>query len=250
MTDPPLLPPPLPEFSSEVSPQIITRRQRWIDLCFVIGVTLSPQIIGSTTVALHPEMLRFTGTGIQVVQQIGMALGGLAILSYVFWKRGTGIDAFGKLPQRMDIVRGVLLFAAAYLAVFISAVAYFQIHRHFTGHDSTEINIAAMYASRFQILTIAFLFINPWYEELIVRGFLMTELSQLTNVTIAVLASTVIQASYHTYQGSTNLVQLVPTFLLFSIYYTRTRRLFPLIVAHTLMDFLPLLWYAFRHKAH
>jgi membrane protease YdiL (CAAX protease family) len=67
---------------------------------------------------------------------------------------------------------------------------------------------------------------------------------------VAVLTSTVIQASYHTYQGSWNLVQVVPTFPLFSIYYVRTRRLFPLIVAHTLMDYLPLLWYAVRHKAH
>ncbi|MGA7315617.1 MAG: CPBP family intramembrane glutamic endopeptidase [Silvibacterium sp.] len=78
----------------------------------------------------------------------------------------------------------------------------------------------------------------------------MTELSQLTNVTVAVLTSSVIQASYHIYQGSWNLVQLVLTFLLFSIYFVRTRRLFPPIVAHTLMDLVPLLWQALHHRAH
>ena len=123
-------------------------------------------------------------------------------------------------------------------------------YRHFAGRGPTEINIAAIFANRFQILTIVFVFINPWYEELIVRGFLMTELTELTNVTVGILTSTAIQTSYHTYQGSWNLVQLAPTFLLFSIYYARTRRLFPLIVAHTLMDSVPLLWYAFHHKGH
>ncbi|MGA9245495.1 MAG: hypothetical protein WBW03_26370 [Silvibacterium sp.] len=163
--------PSLAVLTCEVNQQALTRRQRRIDLCFVIGVTLGQPIVASTAGALHPEMLRFGGTGNHVMQGIWMCLSGLAILFYVLWKRDAGIDTFGKLPQGADIFQGALLFAAAYLVISIAAITYSAIYRHFAGREPTEINIAAIYANRFQMLAIVFVFINPWYEELIVRVF-------------------------------------------------------------------------------
>ena len=246
MTDPPLL----PVFTSDVGPQTLARRQRWIDLCFVIGVTLLPPILASANYAIHPENLQvFVGTSMRPVSYISTYVTGLAVLFYVLWKRGSDSSFFGKLMEGVDIFRGIAIWATTFLASAIAAVTYTMIYVHVQGHLPHELDFAQILGRQFPGLFIVLLFFNPWFEELIVRGFLMTELTQLTNATVAIVASTVVQASYHLYEGSWGMVQLVPIFLLYSIYYARTRRLFPVIVAHTLADYMPVLWYALHHRA-
>lgn len=241
---------PLPVLTSEVVADTITRRQRWIDLCFVIGVTIVPLVVGSFGFVLHPEILGFAGTRTQSFQHITLSLGGVAILFYVLWKRGEGVHSLGQSPEKMDFLRGVLLFAGVYATAAIAAVVSWMIYKHFSGHQPHSVDFAGVLASRPGLLLWVSLFVNPWFEELIVRGFLMTELTRLTNVTVAVVASTVIQASYHTYQGSWSMVQFVPVFLVLSIYYAKTWRLFPVIVAHTLLDYVPVLWRVAHHRGH
>ena len=76
-----------------------------------------------------------------------------------------------------------------------------------------------------------------FFEELIARAYLMTRLKRLTNsVTAAVLISTVLQTSYHFYQGGVRALSYVAVFLIFSIYYAKTNRVWPIILAHLYMD--------------
>jgi membrane protease YdiL (CAAX protease family) len=244
-------PSPVPVVLSEDSAQALSRRQRWIDLCFVVGVTLWMPTLGSIGIALHPEKLQeFGGTAIQLLSDISASITGLIVLFYVLWKRGSDLRALGKPMEGMDIARGIVIWAVVYATAAVAAVAYSMIYRHIRDHSPNGSDVVAILGSRFHVLLILFLFLNPWFEELIVRGFLMTELTQLTNARVAVLASTLVQASYHVYQGTSGLVQLVPIFLLLSIYYARTRRLFPVIVAHTLLDYMPVLWYVSHHRGH
>src|SRR5271154_5732141 len=112
----------LPFISSVPDSESVTTRARWIDLCFVIGVTIVPLVVGSFGFVLHPEMLGFAGTRTLSFQHIAVGLSGLAILFYVLWKRGEGIHSFGHRPEKMDILRGVLLFAGIYAAAAIAAV--------------------------------------------------------------------------------------------------------------------------------
>jgi hypothetical protein len=64
------------------------------------------------------------------------------------------------------------------------------------------------------------------FEELIVRGYLMTEIVELGGSgALAVVISVAVQMSYHLYQGCTNGIVLVTIFAVFSIYFWKTRRL-------------------------
>jgi len=86
-------------------------------------------------------------------------------------------------------------------------------------------------------MTFIFQFINPFYEELIVRAYLMTEIRQLTNsLSKAVIASTLLQMSYHLYQGAPMAFSSGASSLVFSIYYAKTNRITPIILAHLYMD--------------
>jgi len=87
------------------------------------------------------------------------------------------------------------------------------------------------------LMAIPFCFLNPFFEELIVRAYLMTEVKALTGSWILSAAlSVAIQFSYHLYYGWGRAIALSFLFLVFSIYYARTQRATPIIIAHGIFD--------------
>jgi membrane protease YdiL (CAAX protease family) len=53
---------------------------------------------------------------------------------------------------------------------------------------------------------------------------------------LAVLLSVALQFSYHLYYGWYGAASVSCSFLLFSLYYARTRKALPIVVAHGLID--------------
>jgi membrane protease YdiL (CAAX protease family) len=85
--------------------------------------------------------------------------------------------------------------------------------------------------------SLPFLLLNPFFEELIVRAYLMTEIRELTgSATLAVIVSATVQTSYHLYYGWKGALAMGFMFLIFSIYYARKRRITPVILAHAVLD--------------
>ncbi len=97
-------------------------------------------------------------------------------------------------------------------------------------------------------MTFFFGFLNPFFEEIIVRAYLMTEVRQLTGSGAkAVMVSTALQMSYHFYQGVPMALSDGAAFLVFSLYYSKTRRITPVILAHLYMDVLGTLIFKIHH---
>jgi membrane protease YdiL (CAAX protease family) len=70
----------------------------------------------------------------------------------------------------------------------------------------------------------------------------MSEMMNLgINGALAVLISVAVQMSYHFYQGFVNGIVLVITFTIFSIYFWRTGRIAPVVLAHFCIDAYALL---------
>jgi membrane protease YdiL (CAAX protease family) len=96
---------------------------------------------------------------------------------------------------------------------------------------------------------VPFILLNPWFEEVLVRGYVMTEVAELSgSAALAVFVSTAIQTGYHLYQGPVNTVIVGSCFLMLSLYYAKTRKLFPVIMAHTIMDVLA--WIHLIYQGH
>lgn len=94
-------------------------------------------------------------------------------------------------------------------------------------------------------LLLAVAFANGWAEEIIVVAFLMTRLRQLGLPPVVVLvASSVLRGVYHLYQGFGAGVGNVVMGLVFGYAWQRTGRLWPLIVAHGLIDAVAFVGYA------
>jgi membrane protease YdiL (CAAX protease family) len=82
--------------------------------------------------------------------------------------------------------------------------------------------------------------VNGIFEELFVTGYIVTALAATRGVWTAINVSTVVRLLYHLYQGPIGVVTIVPMGLLYGYVFARTRQLWPLIVAHVLIDLLAL----------
>ena len=87
------------------------------------------------------------------------------------------------------------------------------------------------------MLGYVFISVNPVYEEMLVRAFLITETVALAgSAGLAIAFSVLLQTSYHLYQGLPWALMGAITFLIFSIYYVKTRQIVPVIIAHFIFD--------------
>lgn len=86
---------------------------------------------------------------------------------------------------------------------------------------------------------------NAVLEEVIVVGYLVTRLRQLQwRLGTVVATSALLRGSYHLYQGFGAFVGNAVMGVIFSLYFLRTRRVMPLVVAHTLLDIVAFVGYA------
>jgi uncharacterized protein len=89
---------------------------------------------------------------------------------------------------------------------------------------------------------IAVSIVNPIFEEVLLCGYVVTVVKERRSFWTAVNVSVAIRLGCHLYQGVMGLVFIVPLGLLFTIWYARTRRLWPVILAHSIIDAVGL-WY-------
>ena len=78
---------------------------------------------------------------------------------------------------------------------------------------------------------------NSMLEEVVMIGYLFTRWTQAgLQMWHVILASAVLRGCYHLYQGFGGFLGNIVMGVVFGWLYTRTRRVMPLVVAHTLLD--------------
>lgn len=86
---------------------------------------------------------------------------------------------------------------------------------------------------------------NAFSEEIVVVMWLITRLQQLRIPPwVALLLSAVLRGSYHLYQGWSAGLGNIIMGLIFSAYYLKTRRVWPLILGHFLIDAVAFVGYS------
>ncbi len=82
--------------------------------------------------------------------------------------------------------------------------------------------------------------INPIYEETFVCGYVISALSGRTRAWQAVGVSIAIRVLYHLYLGTLGAVNAMLVGLVFGLWYAWKVRLWPLVIAHAILDFIAL----------
>lgn len=139
-----------------------------------------------------------------------------------------------------DILGGVGLA----MLIGIPGLALYQVARLIGANASVE--PAELNDTWWRIPVLLLLaFGNGWAEEIVVVGFLLTRLRQLrVNPWIALVISALLRGVYHLYQGFGAGLGNIAMGLVFGYVWQRTGRLWPLIVAHTLIDVVAFVGYS------
>lgn len=173
----------------------------------------------------------------------------LGLLWYVLMRGKRSFQSLGLTWHGIDLGHSVLLCAGGWLAF---NGAYYTIY--YSGLVPAELYMSGssinhtLFGGGISWIMILFLFLNPFFEELIVRAYVITEIKALTgSMVAAVLISTLLQTSYHFYQGVPIALADGAMFFLWSIYYAETNRIAPVILAHFYNDIGATLWYFWSH---
>ena len=195
-------------------------------------------------VALNPRRSPFDlidlGLNLAVAFQL-VAWGALAL--YLLWRTGFGPSriGLGRVRLRPDVLGGLglaALIGLPGLGLYVAARALGL---------SAHVEPVELYDTwwRIPVLLIT-AFANGWAEEIIVVAFLLTRLRQLrVNPVAAMLASNLLRGAYHLYQGFSAGLGNVVMGLVFAYVWRRTGRLWPLIIAHGIIDSVAYVGYAF-----
>ena len=159
-----------------------------------------------------------------------------ATLGGWLWRRGwrphrTVTRPFGWA----DLLRGLGLWVAAIAAVFgwalvcralLPDVFAAATETRFTGRLSLAV-------------VVPYSLFNAVFEELLWLGLGFAAFRRLGVVWAGAL-SAALRIMIHAYQGPLAVITIVPIAVLFTVYYIRTKRLWPIVVAHAFQDVLAL----------
>jgi len=193
-------------------------------------ISLATQPLEGVTVASASQDPLF-------LRQLASFVFGLApvwLVIYLVRRSAEGVGAIGLAWDRpaSDVERGLALFALVALVgagVYLGAVELgmnrFVVPAPPLGHWWT-VPVLLLSAAEAALV-----------EEVIVVGYLVTRLRQLRWTPLAAVgASALLRGAYHLYQGWGGFVGNAAMGALFGAVFIRTRRTWPLVIAHLLLD--------------
>ncbi len=169
-----------------------------------------------------------------------VAWGALAL--YLLWRSGFGPSSIGlgRLRWRSDVLGGIGLAAV----IGVPGLALYVASRLL----GTSVTVVPSELGdtwwRIPVL-LCLAFANGWAEEIVVVAFLLTRLRQLgVSPVAALVASSLLRGAYHLYQGFGAGLGNIVMGLVFGYVWQRTGRLWPLVIAHGVIDAVAFVGYA------
>ncbi|TMR98527.1 CPBP family intramembrane glutamic endopeptidase [Nonomuraea basaltis] len=211
----------------------------------LIGALTAPKELKSQQAVLVGSMAPgrpWLDLTLQLVQ-IAISVAPVGLVAYLLVRSGESVRTIGadlREPRR-DLVRGALLAAAIggtglafYLAVWASGVNLTVVPGALP-EVWWQVPVLVLAAAQ-----------NGVLEEVLVAGYLLHRLGQAGwGPWRAVAVSSLLRGSYHLYQGFGGFAGNVVMGVVFGRLYQRWGRATPLVVAHTLIDTVAFVGYAF-----
>jgi membrane protease YdiL (CAAX protease family) len=212
-------------------------------LLSLIDSLLRPEPLSQQAVAINVPQA--TVDLIDLLKQLLLAMrlfafGALGL--YLLWRVGIKLRAIGlgRRLDRIDLLGGAGLAALIGIPGIGLYLLAHQLGANLTVQPSTLDDVWW----RPIVLTISAA-ANSWAEEVLVVGYLITRLRQLgLRENASLFISAVVRGSYHLYQGFGGFIGNMIMGLVFGRVWQRTNRLWPLVIAHTLLDVVAFVGYS------
>jgi membrane protease YdiL (CAAX protease family) len=211
-------------------------RVRFFEIFLVLLVAFGSSVANALNVLIHPLRAPLQYTNFSTFLRILHEAGGLLLLGYIFSRSRRRLSDIGLRWSASDIGVGLLLFLLAYTC-YAGSYRVFVLLHYLAFNSVSSPQVHREYLTNPLLFVLPYYLLNPFFEELIVRAYLMTEVTALTgSAGLAIAVSVLFQTAYHLYYGWVVALSIGCVFLVFSAYYAKTRRALPIIVAHACMD--------------
>lgn len=201
------------------------------EFILITSICFSYAIVSSVLVLLLGVRRLELTTG-RVLRGVVVEIVILAIVASILRLRGWRPERLGLRFSWRDLPIGVLLFVGYMLFYWATAYAVVSLFPSARNVEAFSFTPKAPF-----LLVVLFIVINSAFEEISVTAYVMEALSSQGEA-LAISASTLIRFSYHLYQGPVASISILPLGLLFGAVYWRGRRLWPLMVAHTIANLI------------
>jgi membrane protease YdiL (CAAX protease family) len=221
-----------------------SRILRWFELILVLLVAFTRSIQNAVYLLHHSPTPNVAIGSDRWILGLFHEIIALLLLGYVLSRRSgvlAGLQRLGLRWSFRDIGIGFLLWGVSrFVYIIVAGVVHLLLLA--LGHPPVTPTSAKEIFGHPGFAAIPFFLLTPLFEELIVRAYLMTEVLELTgSSTLAILLSVLLQASYHLYYGWAGAFYISFIFLCFALFYARTRRALPVVVAHGFQDIFGLI---------
>jgi membrane protease YdiL (CAAX protease family) len=204
------------------------------EFCIVVGVAFSLPIAMSLWITFGDvpaaQALQLTEAELRVLVAEEALL--LLTLGWFLRERGFAVEHFAAYPSRRELGMAlgltVVSFFAWALPWLLLAPAPADAGAASTGAGLSWPGILAVSI------------INPLFEELFLCAYMLPFLASRSGPGVAIAVSLLVRLAFHTYQGPVGLLAIGLLGLLFSMFYLRTQRLWPVLIAHGTLDFIGL----------
>jgi membrane protease YdiL (CAAX protease family) len=212
------------------------RRQRWFEVSLVLLVAFGSALVNALFLLKNGPSGTPPMNSARWIIGIVHEVSALLLLGYVLSRRRLRFKDLGLHWSLGDVGVGLLVTGVSYAAYMLGSMLVHVFHYAMYGSLATGPS-AGEFFTHPSAMAAPFTLLNPFFEELIVRAYLMTEVLDLTGSSaLAVALSVAVQFSYHLYYGWAGALSLAFSFLIFALYYVRSRRALPIIVAHGFFD--------------
>ncbi|MEO1295009.1 MAG: CPBP family intramembrane glutamic endopeptidase [Cyanobacteria bacterium J06636_16] len=220
------------------------RRHLWTEVLIVALIGILPDLHRAFSTVLHPELRSLeTPSSYLFGSLIVRAISVTAPVLYLIWRNKEKFSDFGikKFAFLSDTALGTGLYIASYFAFVIIGMITVSLFPtvvqeasenayYFPTHPEHLIGV---------LVFIVGVVLNSIAEEIVMRGYFIERLEYLLGSTAkSILLSSFLFALYHAYQGIIGTFNILLFGILYGVFYSRFRNIWPLVVAHSIQNFI------------
>src|SRR5438067_2006672 len=204
-----------PQIISPTTP-LSNPRQRWHELALVTTIAFADPLLGSLYYLLHGSNAPTSVWNFRWVHGLLQMFVCLALLRYVLQRSHRKFRDLGVSFKIKDVVTGLGLAMLAYFAYAIGTLLINLVVVKLGAQIAPSSN---PWRGSWTMVAVPYILLAPFFEELLVRAYLMTEIVELTGSRLlAIGASTSLQAAYHLYYGTVTAASMLFLFGTFAVY--------------------------------
>jgi membrane protease YdiL (CAAX protease family) len=209
-----------------------------LELGLVLVLAFAPGILGLLILALGPQgssevETELVPSVVNVIFSMFLSWTPVMVIGYLLVRSREGWPGIGLTRFRPgDLGMGAVLWLASYALVIVLALLF-----QYFGQREVDF-LSEGLPLWFQVVQAVVVAVTAGVtEEVVVRGYAQTRLEQLRLPTaVILLLPTGLWGVLHVYQGLGAALTILGLGLMYAWYFHRTRRLWPVILAHILFD--------------